>query len=63
MLGFGQVKCFSCNKKIKKKHAFTTVIQTAEGEHTLKLCSPCGEEMNVILKEIEDSRNERSDSV
>jgi hypothetical protein len=53
MLSFGKVKCFNCNKKVKKKKAFTTVITTAEGELVLKTCESCSTDLDELLEEIE----------
>ena len=58
MLSFGQVKCFSCGKKVKKKKAFTAVIQTGEGEHVLQMCERCGNNFDEIAKEYEEMLNE-----
>ena len=57
MLGFGQVRCWACNKKVKKKHIFTTVITTSDGDLDLKLCPPCANHLDDILKEIEEVKN------
>lgn len=61
MLSFGQVKCFYCAKKVKKKHAFTTVITTADGDLPLQLCPPCGNQLDEILKEIEHVKNKENE--
>ena len=57
MLGFGKVKCFYCQNKVKRKKAFTTEVATAEGDMTLYSCAKCSKDLNELLKEIEQVKN------
>tara|TARA_R110000868_G_scaffold73157_1_gene212578 strand:- start:9 stop:200 length:192 start_codon:yes stop_codon:yes gene_type:complete len=63
MFGFGKIKCFYCLTKVKKKDAYTTLIDTAEGKLPLQLCIPCGLKMDDMLKELEEARGERDNTI
>lgn len=48
------VECFYCKKRVDKKTAFNVKLNTAEGLHTLKACQQCADDVNDVLKAIEE---------
>jgi len=52
------VHCFNCGVDVDPKIAFNVKFNTAEGLHTLKACQACADEVNEVLKAIEEVRND-----
>ena len=52
------VECAFCNKKIDRKTSFSVKLNTADGLHEIKACAECGDEVNDVLKAIEEVKNE-----
>lgn len=50
--------CFFCSKKIKAKEAFKVNMETGEGLHKVHACEECGQNLNEILKALEEIREE-----
>ena len=50
--------CFFCSKKIKAKEAFNVKMETGEGLHEVYSCEDCGNNLNEILKALEEIREE-----
>jgi hypothetical protein len=63
MFGFGKIYCFYCKTKLYKKDAYIISIDTAEGNLPLELCIPCGIKMDGMLKELEEARGERDNTI
>lgn len=51
------VECFYCEKTVDKKAAFNVKLNTAEGLHTLKACQECADDVNEVLKAIEEVKH------
>jgi len=54
LIGSRTVECFYCKKRVDKKVAFNVKLNTAEGLHTLKACQQCADDVNDVLKAIEE---------
>ena len=52
------VACAFCGKKVDKKTCFSVKLNTAEGLHTIKACKDCGDDVNEVLKAIEEVKND-----
>ena len=52
------VQCFNCGVDVDPKIAFNVKFNTAEGLHTLKSCQACADEVNEVLKAIEEARDD-----
>ncbi len=52
-------KCFFCQKKFNKKDAFTIEMNVFEGKIKKQACPSCAENLNELLKDIEDIHNEQ----
>lgn len=50
--------CFYCLKKVDKKEAFSVKLNTSDGQVVLKTCPTCADDLNDILKKIEEARDE-----
>ena len=57
------VTCFNCGDKVALKKAFTIKLNTLEGAHEVKMCEPCSQQFDEIMKEIEEVRSEGYQSV
>jgi Pyruvate/2-oxoacid:ferredoxin oxidoreductase delta subunit len=53
-----KVQCFNCSVDVDPDVAFNVKFNTAEGLHTLKACQACADEVNDVLKAIEEARND-----
>jgi|TARA_B110000967_G_scaffold209392_1_gene265393 phage FluMu protein Com len=51
-------ECFYCYEKVDKKTAFSVKLNTAEGQHIIKACPKCADEVNEVLKAIEEVKND-----
>lgn len=51
--------CFYCEKTVDKKDIFNVKLETAEGPLELKACKDCANNLNEVLKELEDIRNDQ----
>jgi|TARA_B110000908_G_scaffold160117_1_gene203021 hypothetical protein len=54
------VNCFNCSAKVKASEAFNVKFNTADGLHTLKACPACADDVNDVLKAIEEARNDNA---
>lgn len=54
LIGSRTVECFYCKERVDKKTAFNVKLNTAEGLLTLKACQPCADDVNDVLKAIEE---------
>ena len=54
------IECAFCNKKVDKKTSFSVKLNTAEGLHEIKACPECADDVNNVLKAIEDVKNDSS---
>ena len=52
------VECFYCKKTVDKKTAFSVKFNTADGLHEIKACPPCADDVNDVLKAIEEVKND-----
>lgn len=50
--------CFYCEKKVDKADLFSIKLDTSEGPLELKACPTCADDLNDILKKIEEARDE-----
>ena len=58
LIGKNTVECFYCKKLVDKKTAFSVKFNTAEGLHTIMACPPCADDVNDVLKAIEEVKND-----
>ena len=54
------VNCFNCGVDVDPSIAFNVKFNTAEGLHTLQSCQSCADEVNEVLKAIEEVRNDNA---
>ena len=57
LIGKSTVECFYCYKPVDKKTAFSVKFNTAEGLHTIMSCPECADDVNDVLKAIEEVKN------
>ena len=50
--------CFYCGKTVDKANLYSVKLDTGEGPHELKACPTCADDLNDILKKIEEARDE-----
>lgn len=50
--------CFYCEKKFDKKTSYTLRVETFEGLIEYDACPDCAKEFDLILKNIEEVKNE-----
>lgn len=51
-------QCFSCFRQVDKKTVTTVDMNTAEGALNIKACPACADDINDVLKAIEEARGE-----
>jgi hypothetical protein len=51
-------ECFYCFKTVDKKTAFSVKLNTAEGPHTIMACPTCANDVNEVLKAIEEVKHD-----
>lgn len=52
------IECFYCKKTVDKKTAFSVKFNTADGLHEIKACPTCADDVNDVLKAIEEVKND-----
>lgn len=52
------VECFYCFVPVDRKTAFSIKLNTAEGPHTIMACTTCANDVNDVLKAIEEVKND-----
>ena len=51
-------ECFYCATKFDKEESFKMTVEMAEGQATYDVCPECAKEFDIILKGIEETRDE-----
>jgi len=59
----GMHTCWNCEDYIDKKSIYKVTLDTLEGPLNLTLCQKCAEEVDEMLKELEQAIEERNKSV
>lgn len=58
LIGKKTIECFYCKETVDKKAAFSVKFNTAEGLHTIMSCPTCANDVNDVLKAIEEVKND-----
>jgi hypothetical protein len=58
LFGKSKVECFYCFKLVDKNTAFSVKLNTAEGPHTIMACPTCANDVNDVLRAIEEVKND-----
>ncbi len=58
LFGKKTIDCFYCFQTVDKKTASSIKLNTAEGPHTIMTCPVCANDVNDVLKAIEELKND-----
>tara|TARA_B110000503_G_scaffold84518_1_gene128645 strand:+ start:898 stop:1104 length:207 start_codon:yes stop_codon:yes gene_type:complete len=58
LIGRTTVNCFYCNKTVDKKTVYDIKLNTGDGLHILKACAECADDVNDVLKAIEEVKHD-----
>ena len=58
----GMKKCWNCHKLLSKKQIYSVDVDTADGPLNLKMCQKCAEDLDDMLKDLEETIAERNNT-
>ncbi len=58
----GMKKCWNCHSLLNKKQIYSVDVDTADGPLNLKMCQTCAEDLDDMLKDLEETIAERNNT-
>jgi|TARA_R110000744_G_scaffold8945_11_gene29168 hypothetical protein len=58
----GMKSCWHCEKLMTKKEIYSVDVDTQDGPINFKMCKACAEDMDEMLKELEETLAERNNT-